>query len=273
MWIHKKQKKPKKIKLNSASSMDNGIIYYSKRHKWYRCVATVDEKGNITAKWLSMKEYWINKKVKELFQMVSDFLIYLLPLIPLLIVSYFVLDWTYKYRPYLMQRITFLLYFLTTVASLFSRTFKYWIKEKNNQQNMLRFHAAEHMSINAYAKLNRPPTIDEIKSFSRYSKNCGTNVVTYYLLFFLGCFLCSFIPASHWKLTIAILIILAISLFVLIKLNLLNFMQAVTTASPTDFELELAVIGLRTWYENEKKDKKKSIIFKVLHKLFPKYFK
>jgi uncharacterized protein YqhQ len=50
-------------------------------------------------------------------------------------------------------------------------------------------------------------------------------------------------------------------------------MQAFTTASPTDCELEVAVVGLRTWYENEKKDKKKSIIFKVLHKLFPCFFK
>ena len=256
MWFLKKQKKQKKIKLSSASSMNNGIVFYSKRHKWYRCVATVDEKGNVTAKWLSMKEYWRSKSVKELFQIVLEFLIYLLPLIPLLIVSYIVLDWTYMYRPYLMPRIVFLLYLFTVVAALFSRTFKYWIKEKNNQQNMLRFHSAEHMSINAYEKLNRPPTIDEVKSFSRYSKDCGTNVATYCLLFFLGCFLCTFIPYTHWKLIIVILIILSISLFVLIELNLLNFMQAFTTASPTDCELEVAVVGIQVWYENEIKHKK-----------------
>ena len=256
MWIHKKQKKPKKIKLNSASSMDNGIIFYSNRHKGYRCVATIDEEGKITAKWVTRKEYWKSKSKKEIINMVLEFLRYQLRLAPFIVLFYFVLDWSFKYRPYLMTRIKFSGYIFFTIMSLFTRTLKSLIKENNNEQTWLRFHSAEHMSINAYQKLNRPPTIDEVKSFSRYSKDCGTNVATYCLLFFLGCFLCTFIPYTHWKLIIGILIILSISLFVLIELNLLNFMQAFTTASPTDCELEVAVVGIQVWYENEIKHKK-----------------
>lgn len=273
MWIHKKQKKPQKIKLNSASSMDNGIIYYSKRHKGYRCVATIDEEGKITTKWVTRKEYWKSKSKKEIFNMVLEFLRYQLRLAPFIVLFYFILDWSFKYRPYLMTRITFSGYIFFTIMSLFTRTLESWIKENNNEQTWLRFHSAEHMSINAYQKLNRPPTIDEVKSFSRYSKDCGTNVVTYYLLLFIGGFLCTFIPYTHWKLVIVILIILSISIFVLIKLNLLNFMQAFTTALPTDTELEVAIAGLNFWFENEKQDKKKTKLYIILHKLFPWYFK
>ena len=43
--------------------MDNGIVFYSKRHKGYLAVATVDEQGNITSKWMSKKEQ--KNKYKE----------------------------------------------------------------------------------------------------------------------------------------------------------------------------------------------------------------
>ena len=46
-----------KLKVDQAHSMDNGIIFYSKRHKGYVSISTVDEFGNINAEWITMKEY------------------------------------------------------------------------------------------------------------------------------------------------------------------------------------------------------------------------
>lgn len=46
-----------KLKIAHAHSMDNGIQFYSKRHKGYAAIATVDEVGNIKTEWATMKKY------------------------------------------------------------------------------------------------------------------------------------------------------------------------------------------------------------------------
>ena len=50
------QKEQSIIKLNGATPMENGIKFYSSRHKGYYCEVTIDEGGCIIAKWISDKK-------------------------------------------------------------------------------------------------------------------------------------------------------------------------------------------------------------------------
>ena len=55
----------------------------------------------------------------------------------------------------------------------------YLMKSKNGSfVSLAKFHAAEHMAINAYEQLQRIPSLDEIKSFSRFSKDCGFMLIS-----------------------------------------------------------------------------------------------
>ena len=53
-----------KLEIDHARSMNNGIQFYSKRHKGYVAIATVDEVGNIKTEWTTMKKYE-NEKNKQ----------------------------------------------------------------------------------------------------------------------------------------------------------------------------------------------------------------
>ena len=108
------------------------------------------------------------------------------------------------------------------------------------------------MSINAYEKLNRPPTLEEIRDSSRYSNDCGCTQIAFFSLHFLLLFFMTFITSIR---IFIILSIVELTLLVFLrKTGRLNFLQKFNTETPTDQELEVAAIGIRTWYENEIND-------------------
>ncbi len=47
----------KELNLQRASSMEDGIMFYSNLHKNYVAVATVNDNGIITAEWTTRHEY------------------------------------------------------------------------------------------------------------------------------------------------------------------------------------------------------------------------
>ena len=59
---------------------------------------------------------------------------------------------------------------------------------KENNGIISRFHAAEHMALNAYQKLQRTPTLGEIKNFSRFSKYCGSRKILSNIFFIIRFF-------------------------------------------------------------------------------------
>ena len=46
----------KKLEVKEAHATDNGIKFYSERHKGYMAISIVDELGNIQTKWTTKKK-------------------------------------------------------------------------------------------------------------------------------------------------------------------------------------------------------------------------
>lgn len=135
-----------------------------------------------------------------------------------------------------------------------------WGKDKR------KFHAAEHMCINAYEKLGRVPTIEEIKEQSRFHYGCGTNDTVKKLLFCIvtiGVFVIENSPMNFpMKGLVVIQVILLYVLFIeqsninllASKLKVVNFLQLLTTAQPSERHLEIARSGLQDWENASKKN-------------------
>ncbi len=252
------KKRTKKLKINSAHSMDNGIVFYSKRHKGYLAVATIDEQGNITSKWMSKKEQ--KNKYKENIEP-KEFLSLLLSFLAFMIILIFLME--YVSDNYFTQ---ISLIVLATIEAFILRCYN----DKKFRPNVHRFHSAEHMVINAYRKLNRVPTIEELRNYSRFDNTCGTNIITLIIVNNISLFYCSFIPDLLYM-CIAIILSFGI-VIILLKNGVLNFLQRFITDTPTDKELKVAIAGMTVWLENEQKEKEESKFLKFLHTLFRKVF-
>lgn len=254
------------LKISHARSMNNGILFYSKRHKNYVTIATIDEYGNITTDWTTLKEYRKNKsrneKVAETKKM---FMLYIL-ILPFIIIHFILTEWLMNQNPILGTRSLQLgLSLLFLVSFIIITSY-----ERKKERNAYKFHSAEHMVLNAYRKLQRVPSIEEIYQFSRFSNSCGTNTTTLIVIFFALSFICSFIPNSSYRLLVLILADLLV--LILLQYGFLNFLQKFTTIKPTDKELSVAIAGMNAWLENEKKEKEKTKFLKFLHRLFPRVF-
>lgn len=248
-----------KLAINHARSMNNGILFYSKRHKGYVAIATIDEEGNITTEWTKKHKKQTCKKIKETFK---D----LIPTLPFLIafsiISGLASDKNpiYGIRTFLIGCPLLLLVFFIINTN----------KERKTGGNAYKFHSAEHMVLNAYRKLNRLPSLEEIYQYSRFSNSCGTNATTQIVMMSIFMFVCTFIPDSLYRL----IGLLSVNLIVLILLQcgFLNFLQKFNTIPPTDKELAVAIAGMNVWFENEKKEKEKTKFLRFLHRLFPRVF-
>lgn len=252
-----------KLKIDHAHSMNNGIIFYSKRHKGYVAISTVDELGNIKTEWTTMKKY---RKAKNKHIDMKNFLIFILCELPFVITFTILLCWLTNKDPMLGVR-----FFLIGYAFLLSIIFAInTFIERKKEKDAYKIHAAEHMVLNAYRKLKRVPLLEEIRQYSQFCNSCSKNVITRDVMAFTLMFFCTFI---HDPLYRRIGMLLAnIIVFILLQCGFLNFLQKYTTMVPTDKELLVAIAGINVWFENEKKEKERSKFSKFLHRLFPRIF-
>ena len=116
---------------------------------------------------------------------------------------------------------------------------------------LARFHAAEHMAINAYNDLKRIPTLKEVRRYSRFSKLCGSLTSLNRL-----CLNISFaiLIWAYNNSTAYIIFLCLVILFVVIalKTKLFRFLQILYTSPPTDSELCLAIKALENFEFMEK---------------------
>lgn len=242
----------KKLKLNEGFSMSNGICLYSKRHRGCAAITIIDEEGKITSKWIGKnKENKENKesgKKKVVFQkLLKEFLKQLLILSCSCIISLFI-TWGMIENTILTQRI---LYVSITMIALV----KFSVGVHRTRKNTMRtykFHSAEHMVFNAYHKLQRVPSLEELREYSRFSNNCGTNITTQIVMSCVLLFCCTFISDPLYRIIGVFLSCLIV--FILLKTGKLNFLQLLTTIIPTDVELEVAIEAIKTWLENEQEN-------------------
>lgn len=127
-----------------------------------------------------------------------------------------------------------------------------------------RYHAAEHMSINAYNTLHRIPTVEEVKKFSRFSKNCGSERNIRNIVIFSSLSILIAINISKFSFWLILLYPILFILMILdMKYSILRFLQILVTNKPTDLEINVAIKGIEELekFEKDFKEKYQSIPF------------
>lgn len=123
-----------------------------------------------------------------------------------------------------------------------------------------KYHAAEHMVINAYIQYERIPTLEEVRNFSRFSPTCGSTYQFKKILTIFPWIIFLCISSKLTPLIIYILVWICTFVFTMlvIKTDIVKFLQIFLTSKPCDRELEVAIAGIKEWQILEK-----SFIFKI----------
>lgn len=254
------------LKVDHAHSMNNGIRFYSKRHKGYVCISTVDDEGIIKTEWTTMKKYEKEKNKHDKSADRKRIFKFILCVLPFCTIFAILLEWAMIKEPMLGMRFLFLGYASMLLSTFVLTTYI----ERKKPKNAFKFHSAEHMVLNAYRKLQRVPTIEEISQYSRFSNSCGTNATTQMVVTFMLMFVATFISNPLYRMLGMLFANIIVLIF--LQCGLLNFMQILSTQKPTEQELLVAIEGMRVWLEHEKKEKEKTGIRKILQRLFPRAF-
>lgn len=241
------------MRIKRAHSFSNGIMIYSVRNPKYLAMATIDKDNIIKAQWLSEQVAKDEEKNQDAeyeekqYKLFSDIYFFMsAPIIVILLLHLIEVEHTFEFLRILdgilipVCIICFVINFIVSmcISFHFSKDFT----------DALKFHSAEHMIANAYNKLDRMPSLDELRKYSRFSTACGTNIFTAILI------PCIFVLIQLlFRLDPNLCCMLILILEVLLLCGLLNFVQLLTTEPPTDRELKVALEGLRVWLENEQK--------------------
>lgn len=222
-----------------ARSKENGIVFYSNLNHWIGYEVYREETGQIGNQivFTQLDEFFQIKETEE--KKVNKWLVVFLDAI---LISIGVMLRS-------VSVIVGALYFSLTISNLFFNELKciFEIKSKNGKRYSLgKYHSAEHMAIAAYKSMQKIPTIEEAKQFSRFSKACGSNEVINKTLFFL---LLSIELALGdvliFPYDILLMIITTILIIVAGEKKWLRFLQVCYTNIPSDDELEVAIEGIR----------------------------
>lgn len=231
--------------LFTAESINNGIIFHSQRMKGYASIATICD-GKIITQWTKAENYKKTQTKYEKIVNLKDSLIYLLTttllcciLLVKLVDKQFELSNIWNIRIFL---ISFILILLLRI-----------IITNRKEESSHRFHAAEHMVVNAYKDLKRiPESVEELSNYSRFNKNCGTSIITLTIISLLTLLIDSFMPDTLY----GSIIPCGIQIFfcILLNMNHLNILQCLLTRPATNVELSVAIEGMNTLIENENRE-------------------
>lgn len=232
-----------------AESLSNGIIFYSARHPGFLTLATIDEGGNITTTFMPIINYKANEYFKKLFRSHSKRkTLFHISLILFLAISLGFFCF-YCPGPVFPIRIWITLKLFAYTSMFIADVYTVLLKDSTKT---FKFHSAEHMIINAYRRLHRVPTMEELKTFSRFTTDCGTSIYAKRIFTFFLMFITTAIP-NLWIALSSVPLAFIITYF-LAKHGGLNFFQIFVTRTPTDSELNVAIEGLKAWIQNEKKE-------------------
>lgn len=123
------------------------------------------------------------------------------------------------------------------------------MKSKNGgAKEVAKYHAAEHMVVNAYYDLGRIPTLKEVKHYSRFSINCGSqSTITRFVRLFLFSFIISI--SANANVFILLFLIICVFTFCIVPktTNWCKIFQCLITSPPTNKELMLSIVALRNY--------------------------
>lgn len=235
----------RKTKDVEAMSKRNGILFYSNKDPMIGYVAERDENGKIKCD----KTFVLFEKYKNLKNYQEE----------------------NKGKAYIRTKniwyIAATIYFSITISSdvcVFCKMMYEMKSKKGKERAHARYHAAEHMVINAYYKLQRVPTIEETKESSRFSKNCGSReIICRIWTYSLASLEMAFI-ASKSAIVYFVIFIGTIYFSNLAKRKgWLRFLQIFITTSPSDEEIEVAVEGIKYFEKMEEQLSKESYYMEI----------
>lgn len=142
----------------------------------------------------------------------------------------------------------FFTFFALPILTTFFRVLYMYKRKSSPFYTVSQFHSAEHMVINAYKKLQRIPTFEEVKKSSRISKHCGSNLMFVRLIY--GVTLCILYALFGGSGTLAYpisLVILLFFCFLCSKYQIHRGMQYLILSTPTDEQLHLSIEALKNF--------------------------
>lgn len=235
----------RKTKIREARSIKNGIIFCSSSIQLIMVKSTINEKGEIRTRVIDqitereedLKEQEGNKRKNMLIKA------YLTDLIILTIMILLKVD-TRLFTGMVTFSIVGTHYLCPVLYNIYNIKYKY--------KSLGRFHSAEHMVINAYNKLDRIPSLQELKKSSRFSNNCGSNktnsiIIMFAFISFAGPFLIKMGVIKY----LIIMMLIPIIIAVLSSVGAINILQVFVTNKPTDIELRVALEGLEKYEDLE----------------------
>lgn len=156
------------------------------------------------------------------------------------------------------------MYFCVFVSSNFLNILKisYDMKVKKENKVTAKLHAAEHMLLNAYEKLQRVPTLEEAKKFSRFYKNCKSAKFFSFRFMIPSIFSVAIVIAEYNPLIAVMIELLSLVLF-----SSATFLQVLVTSKPSDKELKLAIEGLKQFEEMEEQFAKENLQILLINNL------
>lgn len=227
------------LKVESACSVSNGIIFFSNKKPEYGVMAKSDKSGNICCEHIKTTDFEEKKyDMYDTFYIIKLKIAKLIMIVSLIVSMFFFMEAKFYIS-------------LQIVLGGFNFVVTFLLLTENFSKQSSRFHSAEHMIANAFNQLNRIPTLEEAWKFSRFNKKCGTNSITHAFLVSTILFYCTFLQDSILRLVIPLCLILLVS--ILAKFHLLCWGQIFTTLPPTDMEINIAIAGLKEWLNLEKK--------------------
>lgn len=228
----------RKEKLKAGESFENGILFYSESHPGYIAIATADING-VKTKWTKYDEFSRikNKEDKESNINLSCFYTT-------------ILVWIILCLLFLLGIKVFSIGLASITAIYF--TIQIQMEDKMQRTKYRKYHAAEHMTIKAYNKLKRVPTIEEIRRYSRFSNKCSTNIILLIVVTCAVLFVGSFI--QNPLIFIMYFCSSEIIVYIIARCGFLNFLQIFTTDIPSDRELRVSIKALIVWIEHDEKE-------------------
>lgn len=231
-----------------ARSKSNGIFFYSNIFPRIGTETIRDEDGKITSRTIfdtvryDFFEDYAEAKRKRFF---SKKKIWAINMVLLFIAILF------REISYTFSTIFFVFLVSENFWELIELIFQI---KKGNKINEGKMHSAEHKVINAYKKLQRIPTIEEVRNASRFSKDCGSRIA--FRKAWGGAIVSLFImiaPKLGLK-NILITILLGISLWIVGNFwGIFKYLQIFLINEPSDMELEVAIEAIKEYDKLESK--------------------
>ena len=219
-----------------ARSMENGIEFYSNYLPDHCATAIRETSGKIKCYWNVNTELY---EAEEKFD-VTDILICFI----IVITAIFTLNSRMATASmiFLIFGGQHVIYFIRSV-----------IRIRLKRKRLTRYHGAEHMSTAAYMDLNRIPTIQEVKKYSRFSEYCGSMYFINKVVKPICLSVVTLFFSYDMSIIIRILIYLPILLLIdhIQKRGWFKYLQVLFIDKPPDQEIEVAIEGIKEYEKME----------------------